>query len=74
MHTYTIKAFATANGKKHACDIFHTFCGKPVHIATTRKFVAYPASVRARDEGKSIALRHAKSLNLKPENVKIIDV
>jgi hypothetical protein len=69
-HVYEIRAFATKGGKAVACDVFHDFYGKRVHVATTRRYVTYPASVRARNEGRAIAERHAKSLNILPENVR----
>lgn len=72
MHTYKIVPFATRNGKAHACDIFHVFCGKPNLIATTRRYATYPAGVRAMDEAKATAKRHAASLNVLPENTRIV--
>jgi hypothetical protein len=71
MHIYTIQPFASKNGKAVACDVFHTFAGKTVQIGQTRRFVTYPAGVRASTEARNKAIRHARALNVLPENMVI---
>lgn len=68
MITFYVRPFADRTGKRHACLIWaHGFSRE------TRRYQAYPASVRAKLEACSIIRKAVAKLGLKPNQVRVVE-